>query len=487
MADALTYLSDLYRDEQSDAERTATIVVQDGSYLGGLNLSEESEDNALVTLITELLNLKNSSATGGDMSIRIVAHDAIVEDDSGNIVEINAQSQGNVKLEGGINIDIDGLNTLLAGIYLSTRDTISIDNADSVEIYGTEQDDTINLSVSNIEGGAAGEIHVKVDSGGGNDKVNVEVRRTPTVTASLELNQADISTLSQLPSLITDPDTKFQDLLPTIDSLKNMLANGIEGSLGDLGIVGVNVNLGEGEDIGNIKLIDSSDVIMSLMGNTDEEGNNLYEFGFAVDMGAANVKMDGGDGEDRLSVSGGRDFSFAQDFLKAAVEYVAGELEGETLPDSEIVLDGGKGDDLITVDTSAPFAAWGKTEIEVNDQEGYDRLHLTGKLNDSIDEDKRISINADGTEITVEAMAQIAVLGDLTDNVLQLDFTKRFNVLLQCIEALTDALLNKRTIAVEDVQRGDSFQSFTNYVVTPEFGLRTIEVKDEDGKTGTIE
>ncbi|MGN0184805.1 MAG: hypothetical protein ACI4AL_06775, partial [Aristaeellaceae bacterium] len=483
MADALTYLRDLYSDDQSDEDRVATIVVQDGLYLGGLNLSEEGEDNVLANLIKELLGVKNSSSKGGQLTIRIVAHDAIVEDEQGKIVEINAQSEGNVKLEGGININIDGLNTMLAGLYLSTRDTVSIKNAGSVVYYGTQQDDTINLSVSDIAGSTeAGSIHIKVDSGSGNDTVTLEVRRKPTVLASVEVIQEQIDTLSQLPSLI-NVDTSFEDVLPYINTLKNILVEGINGSQGNPATVGVDVKLGEGEDVGSIKIIDTSDVIMSLLSNTDTDGNPLYTFGFAVDMGAANVRMDGGDGEDRLSISGGRDFSFAQDFLKAAVDFVTGELDGKTLPASSIVLDGGKGDDLITVDTTTPFAAWGSTGIEVKDQAGFDRLHLTGKLNNSIDEDNRISINTDGTEITIEALAQITLLGDLTDNALHLDFTKCFKILFRYIEALTDALLNKRTVAVEDLSSGDTLQSFTNYLVTPSNEKREVEIKLEEGNS----
>ena len=483
MADALTYLRDLYKDEQSGAERIATIVVQDGLYLGGVNLGQESSDSLLSSLVKELLNLKNSSSDGGELTIRVVAHDAIVEDEQGRIVDINAQSQGNVKLEGGININVNGLNTLLAGLYLSTRDTVSIKNAGSVEYYGTEQDDTINLSVSNIEGSTdANTIHIRVDSGAGNDTVNVEVRRKPNVSASVEVSQTDVEILSQVPSLIS-PDTKFDDVLPYINTLKDILVNGINGSQGNPATVGVDVKLGEGEDAGSVKLIDTSDVIMSLLGKTDGNGIALYQFGFAVDMGAANVRMDGGDGEDRLSISGGRDFSFAQDFMKAAIDFVTDELDGKTLPVNSIVLDGGKGDDLITVDTTAPFAAWGSTGIEVKDQAGYDRLHLTGKLNNSIDEDKRISINTDGTEITIEALAQITILGDLTDNALHLDFTKCFKILFRYIEALTDALLNKRTVAVEDLKSGDTLQSFTNYVVTPELWSREVEVEKDNGES----
>ena len=252
MKDALTYLID-----HAEAERVATIVVQDGLYLGGVDLRDEGENTGLASLITKLLGVEDGNPANGELTIRVVAHDAIVEDDQGNIVAINAESQGNVKLEGGINIninEIDGLNILFAGLYLSTRDTVSIRNAASVKYYGTAQNDTINLSVSNIAGSTdpnENETHILVDSGGGNDTVTVEVRRKPTVSATVNVTQAEADLLSQVPSLI-DPGTGFDDVLPYINTLKDILVNGIGGSQGDPATVGVNVMLGDGEDVGSI-------------------------------------------------------------------------------------------------------------------------------------------------------------------------------------------------------------------------------------------
>ena len=481
MTDALTYLRDQYKAAPEE-DRVATIVVQDGQYLGGLNLEQQSSGSLIAGLIKDLLDLKKDNANGGELTLRVVAHDAVVEDEQGKIVQINAQSEGNVKLDGGVNINIQGLNTLLAGLYLSTRDLVSIRNAGSVEYYGTQQNDTINLSVTDITGSTDGTIHIKVDSGDGNDTVILEVRRKPNVRATVSVNQEQVETLSQVPSLVST-DTTFDDVRPVIETLKNILVEGINGSQGDPATVGVDVKLGAGEDVGSIKLIDASDVIVSLSG-TDPEGSGLYEFGFAVDMGATNVTMDGGDGEDRLSVSGGRDFTFAQEFLKAAVDFVSDNM-GDNVPASSVTLRGGRGDDLITVDTTTPFAAWGSTSINVEDAAGFDRLHLTGKLNKDIEEDNRIFINSEETEITINALAQITVLGDLTDNALHLDFVKCFKILFQYIESLTDALLNKRTVAVEDLKPGDTLKPFTNYVVTPVKESRQVQIEKDNGESET--
>ena len=475
MTEALTYLRDQAKDDQYGESFVATIVVQDGQYLGGLDLEKETGGSLFTELIQDILDLKQKG-NSSNLTLRVVAHDAIVEE-NGKITEINANSEGNVKLEGGININIEGLNTILAGLYLSTRDLVSIKNAGSVEYYGTQQNDTINLRVSDIAGSTDGTIHIKVDSGDGNDTVTLEVRRRPNVSATVEVTQQQLDTLSQVPSLFST-DTTAEDIKPLLNSLRDILTKGINGSQGAPATVGVDVKLGAGEDVGSIKLIDASDVIMSLF-QTNEQGEEFCQFGFAVDMGATNVTMDGGNGEDRLSVSGGRDFTFAQDFLKAAVDFVTDQMNGKTLPASSVTLQGGKGDDLITVDTTTPFAAWGDTEIHTDGEDGFDRLHLTGKLNDNLNEDQRISV--DGTEITINALAQITVLGDLTDNALHLDFTKCFKILFQFIDSLTDALLNKRTVEVKDLNPGETLKPFTNYLVKPTEEIREFETEKEEG------
>ena len=147
-----------------------------------------------------------------------------------------------------------------------------------MEYYGTRQDDTIRISVSNIPGSTEPDkIHIKVDSGDGNDTVTLEVRRRPNVSATVDVTQEQVEILSKVPSLV-NPGTTSQDVLDSIDALTKVLVEGITGSQGAPATVGVDVKLGAGEDVGSIKLIDTSDVILSLLGNTDPEGNALYEF-----------------------------------------------------------------------------------------------------------------------------------------------------------------------------------------------------------------
>ena len=76
-------------------------------------------------------------------------------------------------------------------------------------------------------------------------------------------------------------------------------------------------------------------------------------------------------------------------------------------------------------------------------------------------------------------------MGDLTDNALHLDFVKCFKILFQYIESLTDALLNKRTIAVKDLNPGDTLKPFTNYLVKPTEEIREFVTEQEEGNLKT--
>ena len=73
------------------------------------------------------------------------------------------------------NINIDGINVLLAGLYLSTRGMVNVENANSVTYYGTTQDDVIEMEVSNVSKS------VHVDTGDGDDRAAVKVKKKPNV------------------------------------------------------------------------------------------------------------------------------------------------------------------------------------------------------------------------------------------------------------------------------------------------------------------
>ena len=72
-------------------------------------------------------------------------------------------------------------------------------------------------------------------------------------------------------------------------------------------------------------------------------------------------------------------------------------------------------------------------------------------------------------------MAQIVILGDMTD-ALHLDLVNELKVDLKNIDALTDALQNKRTVQLSDVQAGHVAMPFTDYVADASSGTVNLNL-----------
>src|SRR5699024_2729023 len=99
---------------------------------------------------------------------------------------------------------------------------------------------------------------------------------------------------------------------------------------------------------------------------------------------------------------------------------------------------------------------------------GFDRLHITGKLNDEVDAAERITaqMDTDSVEFSIEALAEITFLGDIAGDVLALSFEKQFAIAAQGIDAFTDALENKRTVVLEGEALTGEALPFTNYEIS---------------------
>ena len=89
-------------------------------------------------------------------------------------------------------------------------------------------------------------------------------------------------------------------------------------------------------------------------------------------------------------------------------------------------------------DTTAAFSTLGGITTSVKGDEGFDRLHITGKLNDEVDAAERITaqMDTDSVEFSIEALAEITFLGDIAGDVLALSFEKQFAIAAQGIDAL---------------------------------------------------
>ncbi|MDY5348885.1 MAG: hypothetical protein SPG80_04995, partial [Candidatus Ventricola sp.] len=456
LVDALTYIKSLYDGEGSTAQKEATIVVSEGTYQGGIDLEGKQSGTSLQSiLINQILGL-NQGNTQSNIKINIVAEDAL--DENGNAT---ANGDGTARVEGNINIDFKGLDIVLAGLYLSTRGMVNVENADSVTYYGTTQDDVVEMNVSNVTKS------VHVDTGKGDDRVTVTAKKKPTVKVEFSVNDSMKSSFDSIKNMTSVPQ-ELQNLVT--DVLTNTEAQ-INDQLSAAPLV-LNIDLGLGNDTAKIKLIDSTDL---LMGELDANGAITY--GLNVDIGAVNATIQGNDGNDRIEVSGGRALSYGQDVIQALVDHISA-LDKDFRPSTLNVL-GGSGDDVVTIDTTTAFAFIGGMDLNVQGNDGFDRLHITGKLNKDAYEDKRITASTVGAdvEIAIDALAEITFLRTVLDDMLTVSFKKQFAIAAGGMDAFTDSLLNKRTVLLESGMTPVEAQSFTNYKVV-DYGSKVV--KDED-------
>ena len=347
LADALVYARQICETE-SDANPTATLVVSDGTYQGGIDLTEDSENSPLTDFIKQILQLDVEN--GRTFTINIVAEDAMVENEDGSVT-FTADSEGGAMLEGDVNVKMDGLNLLIAGLFYSTKGVVNVEGANSVDIRGTAQDDVIQVEAANVQD------HVSVDAGGGNDTVEVNVsKQTASFAVDVDLDkvQTSVDQLVGITKLLRDnkpeemPDALFEFSKTVMDGVDSTLQT----SLGKLSTVKVDVRLGDGDDTANVKLIDASDIIPTLTPGADaSHPNGLVDFCFDLDMNAAEVSIDGGSGNDTITMRGGKECTLAENLTKAVTEYIL--KQDVDLPETNIIIRGGAGDDTVDVSTTS--------------------------------------------------------------------------------------------------------------------------------------
>ena len=148
----------LYNLFASTAENTAeslSIHVAPGEYSGDINIDVNKEDAFKDIDFTNftLYILGEGSYDSTPM-----------ENGEYNKESISADAEANVKING--NINIRGINTVMAGLYLSMDKLVNAKNA-NVTVYGTKENDHINVS-----GDGTGRLEVY--GGDGNDYIHLE-------------------------------------------------------------------------------------------------------------------------------------------------------------------------------------------------------------------------------------------------------------------------------------------------------------------------
>ncbi len=412
--------------------KTATIVVKDGVYQNGITI----DNSAGSDLAAYILSLLGSGGSAEDISITIAAEDALNE--SGNPTTASA---GNAQVEG--NITIDGLNVVLAGLYLSTRGVITARNTDEFAYYGTKQDDELTLQLSHITD------RIQLDAGEGDDTLNVNITQAPSVAVSLspELAQS-LSNLAPLNGLdaesLAAALAQIQQLASAVNS--TMVTVNLDKTLT------ANISGGAGNDTIRTQLVNSTDLSLAIAATGAQ---------FQFDLSRTLLNILGGAGSDDIGVTGAMSLPYGRAMLADALAYfnVPGSLQK-----SELILDGGAGDDVLTVDTTSAFSSFRNVQVTMDGGEGYDRLHLTGKLNTAVAEDARIT--GDSNALNINALAELTFLGGTALEIV-IPYTKQFVLSVGNAEAITDQLLNKRTVNITETALNAVALPFTNYSFTP--------------------
>ena len=121
------------------------------------------------------------------------------------------------------------------------------------------------------------------------------------------------------------------------------------------------------------------------------------------------------------------------DFVSDAIDAVDASMRYAP----ELKLSGDEDDDVLTVDTTAAFATIPGTVVTTEGGGGYDRLHLTGKL-DARDGSDRIAYDDGARTYSVDALAQMTIIG------IPFNFYRSFAVMQGAdVETVTDTLENK--------------------------------------------
>ena len=475
-------------------QKYITVVVQDGTYTGGLNIDNSGNAESIVVNIVahdayehnegdgtitapaadgEQTDGSETTESGEEAPNAVYPVPTVTNSNGKTVIDnaaINTDSAGGVKLEGGVSVK--NVELLLAGIYLSLKEqqenkeaadaaageesnqNIKVENADSFTYYGTSKDDTVNISMTDVK-------NATINSGNGDDTLDINTTMSPNV------------------QLDTSKD-------------ENVLA----GEFSTASSVNTNINVSSGSGNDKITVNQNSAV-------TSKEG----ETKISVRKGHNDVTVDAGDGADTITLKGGSglvDLKYHK-FSDTIIEKIYGILSANINADgtakvhgSTAVIKGGADDDQLNLDTSFELGTLGKTDVDYQGGDGKDRLHLTGTL-DQDQNDKRIEgtlgTNGSGhidmySKNTVTRTDYSIVDKDLWFNKTVTELVlKSPNVLhvgMTSVDTLTDDLSGKKTVNVTfengkvmtKDENGNAaevvFAAFTDYVYAPKSDIVTL-------------
>lgn len=459
-------------------QKYVTVVVQDGTYTGGLNIDNSGVDengNAKETIVVNIIahdaykhgEEQNSGATpAADASdstaaaTQAPAANAVYpvptkDDGTVDTSAISTSSAGGVKLEGGVSVK--NVELLLAGIYLTLKEQkenqgkieslltdkgnvdVKVEDADSFTYYGTTQGDSANITLTDVE-------NTTIDTGGGDDVIDINTTTSPNV--ELDIYNKEEAVLKE----------------------EFTAADSVDSS--------IKISTGDGND--KITVTENSKVT-----STDTT--------VSVRKGENNFTVNAGDGADTITLKGGsnlvdikKDISgeIAEKVYNVASMNVSGH-------GSTAVIHGGADDDLLNLDTTWEQGTLGKSQVDYQGEAGKNRLHITGTLNDGRDARVSGTWSAEDNTGNISMYSKHAI--SRTDyNVVSLLTSKVFtellllspnaiNVAMSGVDAITDDLAGKKTVDVtfqngKVMSNGNdvTFEAFTDYVYDPDDNTVTV-------------
>ena len=153
-------IDDALKNQLKEDTKYITITVAAGTYDGDITVGSDDDD---VKTVLE----KNK-----DFKLYLLGEGSYTAPEEGAVIDkntIGATSGKDVVVKGGLNIN--GINTIIAGIYFSLENRIKITGGCDVTIHGTKEDDGI---MAVLEGG---DNSLKVDTGDGDDTIKVETAK----------------------------------------------------------------------------------------------------------------------------------------------------------------------------------------------------------------------------------------------------------------------------------------------------------------------
>lgn len=252
--------------------------------------------------------------------------------------------------------------------------------------------------------------------------------------------------------------------------------------------VKIDVSTGVGDDEVNLIFVNGTEIVVPDEENTGASGgasgggsSTQENIKIKIDLSASNVDIDTGEGADTVTLEGRSKLDsistvalqvLINGVYEAATEFsrITETTNGDrVLPQTEVKIDGGAGDDLYNVDSTFAFSSFrGVDLIFAEDDESnpyFDRVHLTGKVGDSYlhPDDDRLTYNASTNTVGMTANAQVSLLGGSID---MSNLYAEMRLILNTIDAVTDILEGKVEVEASMSEMANiQFESFKNYII----------------------